>query len=231
MTYLLTLGLLILAYLSGSVNYAIVVTRLAAGKDIRTLGNRNPGTANVGRSVGKGWAAVVFFLDLAKGLGPMILARLVFFPADVYWHYFIIAAVGMSAITGHCLPVFFRFRGGGGIATSIGVYGFFVPGELLLCLIVAFLIATFFLRGVRFRIGQGVPMLFVVMTPIVTLLLNFFVDLPLFAGRSLGAHPWHVVVIVFLLSAFITAMNASFLRSLFEGPRGPEDESADRKRG
>jgi glycerol-3-phosphate acyltransferase PlsY len=56
MTYLIALPLLILAYLSGSVNYAIIVTRLVIGKDIRTLGNKNPGTANVGRNVGKGWA-------------------------------------------------------------------------------------------------------------------------------------------------------------------------------
>jgi len=216
MTYLIILLLLILAYLSGSVNYAIIVTRLVAGKDIRTLGNKNPGTANVGRSVGKGWAAAVFFLDVAKGLGPMILARLVFFPGELYWHYFIVAAVGMAAIAGHCKPVFFQFRGGGGIATSIGVYGFFIPAELLLCLVLAFLIAILFIRGIRFRVGQGVPILFVSITPFVTLLLSFFVDLPLFAGRSLGAHPWYVVVVVFCLSLFIIGMNLSFVTALFK---------------
>jgi len=216
MTYLFILLLLILAYLSGSVNYAIIVTRLVAGKDIRTLGNKNPGTANVGRNVGKGWAAVVFFLDVAKGLGPMILARLVFFPGELYWHYFIVAAVGMAAIAGHCKPVFFQFRGGGGIATSIGVYSFFIPAELLFCLVLAFLIAILFIRGIKFRVGQGVPILFVSITPFVTLLSSFFVDLPLFAGRSLGAHPWYVVVVVFCLSLFIIGMNFSFLRALFK---------------
>lgn len=228
MTYLITLLLLILAYLSGSVNYAIIVTRLVTGSDIRTLGNRNPGTANVGRSVGKGWAAVVFFMDVAKGLGPMILARLVFFPAEVYWQFFIIAAVGMAAITGHCKPVFFQFRGGGGIATSIGVYSFFIPAELLLCLVLAFLIAILFIKGVRFRVGQGVPILFVAMTPFVTLILNFFIDLPLFAGRSLGAHPWYVLVIPFGLSLFITAMNLSFLRGLFRQRSGSADDNVRR---
>ena len=217
MTYLFILLLLILAYLSGSVNYAIIITRLVTGKDIRTLGNKNPGTANVGRSVGRGWAAAVFFLDMAKGLGPMILARVVFFPGELYWHYFVVAAVGMAAITGHCKPVFFGFRGGGGIATSIGVYGFFVPAELLLCLVVAFLIAILFIRGVSFRVGQGVPILFVSMTPFVTLLLNFFIDLPLFTGRSFGGHPWYVLVIAFLLSLFIIAMNSSFVIRLLKG--------------
>lgn len=217
MICLIVLLMLILAYLSGSVNYAIIVTRLVAGKDIRTLGNKNPGTANVGRSVGKGWAAVVFVLDVAKGLGPMILTRLVFFPGDACWgEYFIVAAVGMAAITGHCKPLFFRFRGGGGIATSIGVYGFFIPAEMLLCLVVSFLIAILFIKGVRFRVGQGVPILFVSMTPFMTLVLSFFIDLPLFAGRSLGGHPWYVLVIAFGLSLFIIGMNFSFVSGLFK---------------
>ncbi len=220
MTCLIILLLLVLAYLSGSVNYAIIVTRLVTGKDIRTLGNKNPGTANVGRSVGKGWAAAVFVLDVAKGLGPMILTRLVFFPGDAFWKYFIIAAVGMAAITGHCKPLFFRFRGGGGIATSIGVYGFFIPVELLLCLVVAFLIAILFIKGVRFRVGQGVPILFVSMTPFVTLVLNLFVDLPLFAGLSLGGHPWPVLVIAFGLSLFIIGMNFAFVSGLFKRTEG-----------
>jgi acyl-phosphate glycerol 3-phosphate acyltransferase len=228
MTYLIALAALSLAYLSGSVNYAIIVTRLVIGKDIRTLGNRNPGTANVGRSVGKGWAAAVFLLDVAKGLGPMILTRLVFFPEDVYWHFFIVAAVGMAAVIGHCRPVFFQFRGGGGIATSIGVYSFFIPAELLVCLVLAFLIAIVFLKGVRFRVGQGVPILFVSITPFVTLLLNYFIEVPLFAGRSLGAHPWYILVIAFALSVFITGMNFSFVRGLFEPSGGPAEDSADR---
>ena len=57
---------LALGYLSGSVNYAILVTRLVLRQDIRELGNKNPGTANVARNVGKGWAALVFFADLLK---------------------------------------------------------------------------------------------------------------------------------------------------------------------
>ena len=219
MSCLIAALLLILAYVSGSVNYAIVVTRIVAGKDIRTLGNKNPGTANVGRNLGKGWAAIVFFLDVAKGLGPMILAQMFFPPAELYWHSFLIAAVGMAAITGHCKPVFFQFRGGGGIATSIGVYSYFIPAELLLCLAAAFLLAILFLKRVRFRVGQGVPILFVSITPFVTLLLNYFVDLPLFAGRSLGGHPWFILVIVFVLSLFIIGMNIRFVRGLFKPER------------
>jgi acyl-phosphate glycerol 3-phosphate acyltransferase len=226
MIVLIALVLLILAYLSGSVNYAIIVTWVVSRKDIRTLGNKNPGTANVGRNVGRGWAALVFLFDVAKGLGPMILARLVFFPEELYWHYFIVAAVGLAAISGHCKPLFFRFRGGGGIATSIGVYGFFIPAELLLCLVLAFLIAILFLRGIRFPVGQGVPILFVTAIPFVTLILSLLIDLPLFAGLSLGGHPWYVPVVVFSLSLFITGLNFSFISRLFKP--GTEKPAAER---
>jgi len=211
MILIIAILLLVLAYLSGSLNYAVIVTRLVTGKDIRTLGNNNPGTANVGRSVGKGWAALVFFLDVSKGLEPMILSRLVFFPGDTYREFFIVAAVGIAAITGHCKPVFFQFRGGGGIATSIGVYAFFIPAELFLCMLLGFLVVMLFIKRVRFRIGQWVPILFIALTPFVTLILNFFVDLPLFAGRTLGGHPWYVLVIAFVLSFFILGMNFSFM--------------------
>jgi glycerol-3-phosphate acyltransferase PlsY len=201
----------VLGYLSGSVSYAVVVTRLVAGKDVRTLGNRNPGTANVGRSIGKGWAAVVFFLDVAKGLGPMILSRRLFFPGESWGEYFAVAAVGAAAIAGHCKPLFFGFRGGGGIATSIGVYAFFIPGELLLSMLAAFLGAIFFIKRVRFRIGQWVPILFVCLTPFAALSLNSLVDLHLFAGRSLGGHPWYVLAIAFFLSVFILGFNIPFM--------------------
>jgi hypothetical protein len=71
---------------------------------------------------------------------------------------------------------------------------------------------------VRFRIGQGVPILFVSIIPFVTLILNFFVDLPLFADRSLGGHPWYVLTIIFILSLFIVGMNIRFVYGLFTPP-------------
>lgn len=219
-------SMLILGYLSGSVNYAILVTLLVAGRDIRTLGNLNPGTANVGRSIGKGWAVLVFFLDVFKGLGPMLVARLLFFPQGPVWHFFLLAAIGLAAVVGHCRPVFFHFHGGRGIATAIGVYSFFVPGELLLSMLLGFLIVIVFLRRVRFRVGRWTPILFVTLTPFMTLAFSLFIDLPLFAGLTLGGHPRHVVLVVFLLSFAILAINLRFMgRRLQEigGRRVEED--------
>ena len=101
MQTIIAVSMIVIGYLSGSVNYAIVVTRVVAGIEIRTVGNRNPGTANVSRNVGKGWAALVFFLDVFKGLGPMLLAAQVLQPASPVVEHAVLGAVGAAAILGH----------------------------------------------------------------------------------------------------------------------------------
>ena len=203
---------LALGYLSGSVSYAILVTRLVLRRDIRELGNKNPGTANVARNVGKGWAAVVFFADLLKGFLPMLLVRLLLFPADTALAAFVTVAAGLAAITGHCKPVFFGFRGGGGIATAIGVYLFFVPVELFASMLVGFGLVMLFVKSTRYRFGRWTPIMFVALTPLATLALSLWVDIPLIASVSLGGHSWPVVAAVFAISIFLILMNLRVLR-------------------
>ncbi len=208
------------AYLSGSVNYAIIVTWLVRRRDIRTLGNRNPGTANVARSVGRGWAVVVFAADLAKGLAPLILARRWFLAGGGALDTLLLAAVGLSAIAGHCWPLFFGFRGGGGIATSIGVYAFFVPAEFFMSVLLGFFAVMLFVRGVRFRLGRWTPILFVTITPFLTLALNWTVRLELPAGMALGGHPWYFVATAFAISFFILGMNVPVMGRALRDLRG-----------
>jgi glycerol-3-phosphate acyltransferase PlsY len=206
---------LLVGYLSGSVNYAIIVTRIVSGRDIRELGNRNPGTANVARSIGKGWAAVVFFADLFKGLVPMLLARWLLFPETTALQTFTVTAVGIAAIAGHCKPVFFRFRGGGGIATAVGVYLFFIPVELIASMLVGFALVLLFVRKVRFRIGRWTPMMFVTIVPFLTLILSLAVEVELFGPVSIGGHPWYVVTAIFVVSLFLLGMNWRLLAGTF----------------
>ena len=115
------------AYLLGSVSSAIVICRLCGLPDPRTEGSGNPGATNVLRFGGKKAAAAVFAGDLLKGLIPVVAARLLALsPAAV-------ALVGLAAFAGHLFPVFFGFRGGKGVATSLGVLlGFTWPAALLL---------------------------------------------------------------------------------------------------
>ena len=109
-------GLFILfAYLLGSLSAAIIVCKLMGLPDPRSQGSKNPGTTNVLRIGGKKAAAITLLGDLLKGLIPVAIAK-VFITEP--W---VLAAVAFAAILGHLFPVFFKFQGGKGVATSFGV--------------------------------------------------------------------------------------------------------------
>ncbi len=101
----------ILSYLLGSINFAYITARMK-GIDISSEGSGNPGTSNVLRTLGKGSAAIVLFGDLLKGAIPIV-----FFYQDQYFLVY-----GLAAVVGHIYPVFYRFKGGKGVATYVGVY-------------------------------------------------------------------------------------------------------------
>lgn len=105
----------VLAYLGGSIPMGYLVGRWAKGVDVRRHGSGNIGATNVLRTLGAGWAILVFAFDAAKGAAPIVLAqRLGLGPL-------LLAVVALSAVAGHNWSVFLRFRGGKGVATSLGV--------------------------------------------------------------------------------------------------------------
>lgn len=104
----------IMAYLLGSLPFAVFVARLA-GVDIFKVGTGNPGASNVFRKVGRKYGAVVFGLDIAKGAVAVVAAMLIGCP-DLF-----LPVAAVFAIVGHWLPVFMRFKGGAGLATGLGV--------------------------------------------------------------------------------------------------------------
>jgi len=213
----LRLLLLPAAYLYASLNWAILITRWVRGVDIRTLGTRNPGAANVGRNLGRRWGALVYFLDLSKSLLPLAIGRRWLFPGSGPWDYAALALTGIAAIAGHCRPVFFGFRGGGGISTAMGVYLFFVPVEFLAAVLLGFGAASGLKSRVRFFMGQWTPILFVTIAPFLTLALNWAVRVPLWGRVTLGGHPWWVVAGTFAVSLFVMVMNRSFLARKLDG--------------
>jgi len=101
----------IVSYLLGSINFAYITARIK-GIDISSEGSGNPGTSNVLRTLGKGSAAIVLFGDLLKGAIPII-----FLYQDQYFLVY-----GLAAVVGHIYPVFYKFNGGKGVATYLGVY-------------------------------------------------------------------------------------------------------------
>ncbi len=105
---------IISAYLVGSVPFGLIIVK-AHGKDLRSIGSGNIGATNVARALGRKWAYLCFLLDVLKGLVPML--------ASVFtgWKPVILLSVGIAAILGHIFPIYLKFKGGKGVATSLGV--------------------------------------------------------------------------------------------------------------
>lgn len=111
---MLLAGLFVASYLLGAVPFGVLVAR-SQGADLTKIGSGNIGATNVKRALGMKWAILVFLLDVGKGFGPTFAARAVDHRAWVWY------LVGLAAIAGHCASPFLRFKGGKGIATSLGM--------------------------------------------------------------------------------------------------------------
>ena len=107
------------AYLVGSLSFAVIVSRVMGLNDPRTYGSKNPGATNVLRSGSKPAAAVTLLLDGFKGWLPVMLVK--WFGQPYGLEDGTVALAGLAAFLGHLYPVFFRFQGGKGVATALGV--------------------------------------------------------------------------------------------------------------
>ncbi|MBD3918780.1 glycerol-3-phosphate 1-O-acyltransferase PlsY [Paenibacillus sp. PR3] len=107
----------IISYLLGSVSFSIVIARLVKGIDIRQHGSGNAGATNTLRVLGKGPGIAVFILDIAKGVAAVWIGHAL----NGGYESWAPVLCGLAAIVGHNWPVWFRFKGGKGIATTVGV--------------------------------------------------------------------------------------------------------------
>ncbi len=107
------------AYLVGSLSFAVLVSRAMGLHDPRTYGSKNPGATNVLRSGNKAAAVLTLLLDAGKGWLPVMLVR--WYGKDYGMEEGTQAMVGLAAFVGHLFPLFFRFQGGKGVATALGV--------------------------------------------------------------------------------------------------------------
>lgn len=140
----------VFSYLFGSINAAIIISK-KLGSDIRTKGSGNAGATNALRIMGKKVGATVFFIDFSKGLIAVAAARLLvlFFAAP----YEIILAAGFFVQLGHILPVFFRFKGGKGVATAAGAATGIMP-HIALILLLSFTVIV--LVSKRVSVASGI---------------------------------------------------------------------------
>jgi glycerol-3-phosphate acyltransferase PlsY len=110
---------IVAAYLVGSLSFAVIVSRTMGLNDPRTYGSKNPGATNVLRSGSKAAAVVTLLLDALKGWLPVVLVK--WYGVAYGLGDGTVALVGLAAFVGHLFPVFFRFVGGKGVATALGV--------------------------------------------------------------------------------------------------------------
>ena len=111
----------VVAYLIGSINFSIIFSKKFAGFDVREKGSGNVGTTNMLRSVGKKAAALTLLCDILKGVVAIGIAIGIayFFNADN--KSIMVQIAGLAVVIGHTFPIFFGFKGGKGVATSLGV--------------------------------------------------------------------------------------------------------------
>ena len=135
------LAAVVASYLIGSLSFAVIVSRMMGLQDPRTYGSQNPGATNVLRSGSKAAAVLTLLLDAVKGWLPVFwVQRLPGMDLDA-----VIAACALAAFAGHVWPVFFRFKGGKGVATAAGVL-FGLEPWLGLATMATWLIVAYFSR-------------------------------------------------------------------------------------
>ncbi len=124
--YAIFIFAIIAAYLLGSIPFGLLIAR-AHGKNLRAIGSGNIGATNVARALGRKWAYLCFLLDVLKGLIPMLAIMPFTKPLSIQSYaerivlLWLWLAVGCAAILGHILPIYLKFKGGKGVATSLGV--------------------------------------------------------------------------------------------------------------
>lgn len=156
----------IVAYVIGSINFAVILSRKFAGFDVREKGSKNAGTNNILRTVGKKAALLTLICDILKGVAAILIAIL----AKTMWSDFNINTLkyiaGFMVILGHTYPIFFEFRGGKGVATAIGVLLMLNWKIGLICLIFGLIIIA-----ITRMVSLG-SMIGAILFPIITLFMQ-----------------------------------------------------------
>ncbi len=111
----------VIAYLLGSISFSVIISKKMAGFDVRQKGSGNAGTTNVLRSVGKKAAIITLICDVLKGVIAILVAIIAGKIVENVNKELLLQIAGIAVVTGHTFPIFFKFKGGKGVATSLGV--------------------------------------------------------------------------------------------------------------
>ena len=111
----------LIAYLIGSINFSIIISKKMAGFDVREKGSGNAGSTNVLRAVGKKAAIITLICDILKGIVSICIALIISKIAKEQSASILVELAALFVVIGHTFPIFFDFKGGKGVATSLGV--------------------------------------------------------------------------------------------------------------
>ena len=133
----------IVCYLLGAVPFSMLFSRGMLHKDVRRYGSGNPGTSNMTRAFGIKYGLLVLLFDMAKGFGAVYLGQWIMGPLGAYLG-------ALCAVAGHNWPIYLKFKGGKGVATTVGVMLAFVPYITLIamaCFLVVLAVSRYFSLG------------------------------------------------------------------------------------
>ena len=167
------LVVIILGYFLGSIPFGLIISRLFKGIDIREYGSKGMGFTNVFRVVGLLPALIVLTLDIGKGVAGVLLISQIAMGQIAIDPDLIKIIAGIFVILGHIFPVFANFRGGKGVATTMGMFLALIPSEVILVLFI-FLTAVAFTRYIS--IGS---LLSASCLPVVLILEKYYTEKPI----------------------------------------------------
>jgi glycerol-3-phosphate acyltransferase PlsY len=187
---MLDLGLVLLAYLLGSISFGLILARLRGGVDLRRSGSGNIGATNAARALGKGAGVLTLIGDSVKGLAAVLLAQ--------SWgsSVGVTAAAALAAVLGHLFPWYARFQGGKGVATALGVFVPIMPLPLLGGLVV-WLVAVALWRYI-----SAASMLAAIVVPLLAGLL---------------VYPWPFILAAGLIALLVLVKHRGNLQRLLQG--------------
>lgn len=200
------IGACILSYLLGSVSIARLITKKEKQGDINNQGSGNPGTMNMLRTHGMIMGLFTLLCDALKGVIPALFGYLYFGEIiDTQMAYIAIYTFGLCAVLGHIFPIFYKFKGGKGIATTFGIF------------IVADPISTLILFGILFvtlyfiKIGSVVSLLFITIDGIVQIF------------RPVMEDGWISLIIMFVIVIIDIIAHRQNIMRLIENKENPAD--------
>lgn len=130
----------IVSYLIGSISFSVIISKKMAGFDVREKGSKNAGSTNVLRTVGKKAAAITLVCDILKGVIAILIAFIVGKIAKDINPALLVQIAAICVVVGHTFPIFFKFKGGKGVATSLGIILLLNWQIGLICLVFALIL-------------------------------------------------------------------------------------------